>query len=221
MIVHIEFLTEDSSGRTLLEVLIPKLIGTHGSPHTWRVHPYKGVGRLPKDGLKQETDPAMRILLDQLPRVLRGFRKTPGIDAIVVVLDTDNRDCVALLRELRGVARQCDVHDKTLFRLAIEEIEAWYLGDPDALLQAYPTAKRKLLNAYEQDSVCGTWEVLANALVSGGAAAVKRNRGPRAGDLKHEWARAIGPLMTPERNASPSFAKLRDGLRLMTEGSAS
>jgi hypothetical protein len=211
--VHIEFLVEDSSGMTLLEALVPKLIGHNGAPHSWRIHPYKGMGRLPKTGLGPWSDPAKRILLDQLPRVLRGFGKTPGIDAIVVVMDADKRDCVSFLDELRALARHCDVGEKTMFRLAIEEVEAWYLGDVEALLAAYPSAKRKILNGYAQDSVCGTWELLADALVAGGSAEVKRSRGPHAGDLKHEWARAIGPLMAPDRNISPSFAKLREGLR--------
>jgi len=38
-------------------------------------------------GMKASTDPAKRVLLDQLPRQLRGYGKTPGIDAVIVVLD--------------------------------------------------------------------------------------------------------------------------------------
>jgi hypothetical protein len=33
------------------------------------------------------------------------------------------------------------------------------------------------------------------------------------GQIKCEWAEKIGPLLEPERNVSPSFGKLRDGLR--------
>ena len=97
--------------------------------------------------------------------------------------------------------------------MAIEEIEAWYLGDRSALTTAYPQAKLKALDSYVQDSVCGTWEVLANAIHPGGAVAVKRAGWPLPGQLKHEWAERIGPLMDIENNASPSFRKLRDSLR--------
>ena len=211
--MHIEFLVEDSSGRALLDALIPKLIGPYDEPHRWRTHSYKGVGRLPRRTLARDADPNKRLLLDQLPRILRGYGRTPGIDAIVVVLDSDRRDCVAFLNELSAVARQCGVEAKTLFRLAIEEIEAWYFGDKEAVVRAYPGAKRRVLDTYVQDSVCGTWEVLADAVFTGGVAAVNRSGGPNAGDVKHEWARRIGPLLDPERNASPSFGKLRDGLR--------
>jgi hypothetical protein len=36
--MHIEILVEDSSGQTLLETLVPKLLGMQGEPHSWRIH---------------------------------------------------------------------------------------------------------------------------------------------------------------------------------------
>lgn len=216
--MHIEILVEDSSGEKLLQMLLPQFLGPQGEPHTWRLHAYKGIGRIPK-GLAMKTDPAKRILLDRLPKVLRGYGKTPGIDAVVVVVDTDKRDCVAFLDELKEVAAACNPVPITLFRLAIEEIEAWYFGDQDALLAAYPRAKQDVLGKYVQDSACDTWELLADAVHLGGSAAIKKAGWPLPGQVKHEWAEKIGPLMKPERNISPSFGKLRDGLRrLVAEG---
>jgi hypothetical protein len=210
--MHIEILVEDSSGERLLDCLLPKILGPQGEPHTWRLHAYKGIGRIPH-GLRTTADPAKRILLEQLPKLLRGYGKTPGIDAVVVVLDNDSRDCALFLRELKALAAACDPAPKTLFRLAIEEIEAWYLGDRVALAEAYPRAKVKGLDAYAQDSLCGTWELLADAVHPGGVAAVKKAGWPLPGQLKHEWAVQIGPLMDIDRNDSASFRKLRDGLR--------
>jgi len=40
------------------------------------VRAYKGIGRLPKN-LKGTSDPSKRILLDQLPKLLRGYGKMP------------------------------------------------------------------------------------------------------------------------------------------------
>ncbi len=60
--MHIEILVEDSSGERLLDVLLPQFLGQPGNPHTWRVHAYKGIGRIPP-GLKASGDPAKRILL--------------------------------------------------------------------------------------------------------------------------------------------------------------
>jgi hypothetical protein len=210
--MHIEFLIEDSSGEKLLQTLLPKFLGEQGDPHTWRLHSYKGIGRIPK-GLTNAADPAKRILLDNLPRLLGGYGRTPGIDAVVVILDSDRHDCREFLAELKATVDDCEPAPNTMFRLAIEEMEAWYLGDEIALLQAYPRAKRDVLNRYHQDSVCGTWELLADAVYPGGAAAIKKAGWPLPGQIKHKWAEEIGPLLTLDRNLSPSFGKLRDGLR--------
>lgn len=210
--MHIEVLVEDSSGVKLLQTLLPQLLGPHGEQHTWRLHSFKGIGRIPK-GLTTKADPSKRILLDQLPRLLRAYGRTPGYDAAVVVLDVDKRDCKAFLKELKKLARACAPALTTMFRLAIEETEAWYLGDQSALLRAYPRAKRNVLAGYLQDSACDTWELLADAVHPGGSAAIKKAGWPLPGQIKHEWAERIAPLMIVDRNASPSFAKLRDGLR--------
>ncbi|MEI6757867.1 MAG: DUF4276 family protein [Chlorobium sp.] len=210
--MHIEILVEDSSGEKLLDILLPRLLGTKGNPHTWRLHAYKGIGRIP-GGLVTKSDPAKRMLLDQLPKLLRGYGNTPGIDAVVVVVDSDKRDCATFLAELQAVADACDPGPNTLFRIAIEEIEAWYFGDHEALMEAYPKARREVLEKYVQDSVCDTWELLADAIRPGGSLAIKKAGWPLPGQVKHEWAQKIAPFMEPERNVSPSFGKLRDGLR--------
>lgn len=217
--MHIEILVEDASGAKLLETVLPKLLGEQGDPHTWRVHSYKGIGRIPKN-LNAGADPTKRILLDQLPRILRGYGNTPGIDAVVVVLDSDRRNCVTFLTELKALAAACNPAPNTLFRLAIEEVEAWYLGDRQALQTAYPRAKADVLGRYAQDSVCGTWEILADAVYPGGSAAINKAGWPLPGQIKYEWAEKIGPLLQPGRNLSSSFGKLRDGLRRLVAEAA-
>lgn len=216
--MHIEIVVEDSSGEKLLDSILPKILGCQGDPHTWRVHAYKGIGRIPKN-MKAGSDPSKRILLDQLPRLLQGYGRTPGVDAVVVVLDTDKRNCRDFLAELMALAASCNPAPNTMFRLAIEEVEAWYLGDRDALLAAYPRAKADPLGRYIQDSPCDTWELLADAIYPGGVAAIKKVGWPLPGQIKHEWAEKIGPLLEVDRNISPSFCKLRDGLRRLAAGS--
>lgn len=210
--MHVEVLVEDSSGARLIETLLPAMIGPQGEPHTWRIHGYKGIGRLPA-GLSAKSDPAKRAMLDQLPRLLAGYGKTPGIDAVVVVLDSDRRDCKTFLMELKTILQTCEPAPNTLFRLAIEEMEAWFLGDRPALLAAYPRARKDVLGRYQQDSVCGTWELLADAVHPGGSVAIRAAGWPLPGQVKHQWAEQIGPHMDVENNQSPSFCKLRDGLR--------
>ena len=212
--MHIEFLVEDSSGEKLLAQLLPRILGEHGASHTWRMKAYKGIGRIPQ-GLTAKADPAKRMLLDQLPRLLQGYGKTPGIDAVVVVLDSDQRNCKDFLRELKSLVQGCNPVPCTLFRLAVEEMEAWYLGDREALMKAYPRARRDVLDRYVQDSVCGTWELLADAVYTGGTAAIRKAGWPLPGQIKHAWAEKIGPFMSINQNTSPSFGKFRDGLSRM------
>ena len=214
--MHFEVLVEDESGRIAVEGVLGKILGANGSRHSWRTHPYRGLGRIPKD-LRGGADPAKRILLDQLPKLLRGYGKSlkslGDSAAVVVVVDLDDRDCMAFKRELLDVLKACDSRPDTLFRIAIEEIEAWLLGDRDAVKAAYPCAKDSILGAYRQDSICGTWEVLADAVHAGGSAALPRANWPARGMAKCEWARKIAPHMDPDRNRSPSFQTFRDGLR--------
>ena len=85
------------------------------------------------------------------------------------------------------------------------------LGDRAAVKRAYPHAKDSVLNGYEQDGICGTWEVLADAVHPGGSAKLKSY--PVTGTVKCDWARAITPCMNADENRSPSFRVFRDGVR--------
>jgi hypothetical protein len=147
-----------------------------------------------------------------LPKALKGYGRTPGFDRVFVLVDTDDRDIDQFKRELSALVESCGTTPQTAFGLATEEVEAWYLGDRQALGKAYPKADAKVLKRYVQDSVCGTWELLADALVRGGVKAVKAQTWASAGVLKHEWADKIGPLMDVSRNQSPSFCAVRDDL---------
>lgn len=211
--MHIEVLVEDSSGAVLVESLVSRIIGEPSGSHSWRVHRYKGVGRI-RPGLKAGTNAAHRQLLDQLPRLLQGYGRTPGIDAVVVVVDSDRQDCRQFLNDLLEVADSCErAPRQVMFRLAIEEVEAWYLGDRNAVVAAYPKAKRDVIERYVQDSVCGTWETLADCIYPGGSAKVRKEGWPLPGQLKHEWAEKIGPKLDLDGNASPSFNKFVKGIR--------
>jgi hypothetical protein len=209
--MHVEVLVEDSSGAALMSHLMPKLLGEDGREHTWRIHHYKGIGRIPPN-MTRQSDAAKKTLLDNLPRVLEGYGRTPGFDVVLVLVDTDDRNASNFRQDLEQVLARCLHAPKTVFGLATEEIEAWYFGDRAALLGAYPGADRRVLNRYQQDAICGTWEMLADALVKGGSAAIKKLGFYKAGEFKHECASRIGPLMDVKRNQSPSFRSTKQGL---------
>ena len=217
--MHFEVLAEDRSGSIALEIVLTKILGANGTEHSWRVHPYKGVGRIPRD-LRRAPDPAKRLLLEQLPRLLRGYGRSLQHQAacVVVVVDLDDRDCTTFKRDLLSALAACNPRPRTLFRIAVEESEAWLLGDREAVLTAYPQAKKPVLDGYEQDSVCGTWELLADAVHAGGSARLKKAGWPTPGRAKCYWAATIAPHLDVERNVSASFRVFRDGVRHLAAG---
>lgn len=217
--MHFEVLAEDRSGSIALNVVLEKILGANGRDHSWRMHPYKGVGRIPRD-LRGARDPTKRLLLDQLPRLLRGYGRNQRreTECVVVVVDLDDRDCTTFKRELLDVLEACDPRPRTLFRIAIEESEAWLLGDREAVVAAYPSAREPILEGYVQDSICGTWEVLADAVHAGGSAQLRKAGWPSPGRAKCDWAATITPHMDVDRNLSTSFRVFRDGVRRLAAG---
>ena len=211
--MHFELLVEDESGRIVVDAILERILGANGAPHSWRTHGYKGLGRIPKN-LHGKTGPTKRLLLDSLPRLLRGYGKSlDDSAAVIVVVDLDDQDCIAFKRELLEVLNACDPRPNALFRIAIEESEAWLLGDRDAVKAAWPRARDSVLDSYRQDAICGTWEILADAIHVGGAAALLKAGWPAPGVAKCAWARKIAPHMDPDRNRSSSFRAFRDGVR--------
>ena len=159
--------------------------------------------------MKTTQDAAKRSLLNQLPKLLSGYGKSFQYDlennAVILVCDLDNKNKEQFLKELNAVLESCEIQPKTSFCIAIEECEAWFLGDLAAVKKAYPKAKEQILKNYKNDSICGTWEVLADAVFSGGSAKLKKLGHIDEGTQKSVWAKAIAPFMNVENNKSPSF----------------
>ena len=217
--MHFEILVEDLSGKKMLESLVPKIIGDQ---HSFRIHGYRGLGRIPKN-LSSGTDARKRKLLAQLPGLLRGYGRTfsdyPATHSavVIVVCDLDDRCLKAFRRELLAVLDACDPKPKTRFCIAIEEGEAWLLGDLPAIKAAYPGARSGILNRYQNDSICGTWELLADVVYAGGSRRLKELGWGAVGREKSSWAEKIAPYMDVEKNASPSFQYFRDKIRGLSE----
>ena len=178
------------------------------------MHSFRGKGRLP-DNLYEAPSPKNQQLLNNLPSLLRGLGRSleESTSAVVVVVDLDDDDCLKFKQDLLDVLNTCNPRPRTLFRIAIEESEAWLLGDRPAIRAAYPNARDAVLSAYAQDSICGTWEVLADAVHQGGAARLRQLGFPADGEAKCDWARNIAPRMNVDSNQSKSFQVFRDGVR--------
>ena len=216
--MHFEVLVEDRSGKTALDILIPKIVGDQ---HTFRVIPYRGIGRIPQN-LTTHTDVSKRQLLDQLPRLLRGYGRTfarysPNYRAaVILVCDLDDKCLKTFRQEFFAVLDGCDPKPETRFCIAIEEVEAWLLGDMPAIIATYPKAEVNVLNGYENDSICGTWELLADAVYNGGSSTLKTKGWQAVGREKSSWSKNIAPLMDVDSNVSPSFRYFQRKLRELT-----
>jgi hypothetical protein len=214
--MHFDILIEDPSGKKMLKALVLKLID---KDDTFRIEHFKSVGNVPP-GLADVKDPKRRMLLDQLPKYLRAYGKnykdnpagSPA--AVIVVCDLDKKCLKKFRAALDDVLKTCNPNLKpeTRFCIAVEEGEAWLLGDLAAVKAAYPRAKDNVLNAYVNDSICGTWEKLADAVYPGGAAKLKKEGWQAAGREKYEWAKNISPHMDVKKNQSPSFNYFRGKL---------
>ena len=174
--MHFDILVEDRSGKCSLEILMKTL---KGKKDTLNIHPYKGIGHIPKNISPRSVDPSKEFLLDQLPELLDSYGKTYAGDknshaAVIVVCDLDDKCLKEFRAELLRILNSCKDKPDTRFCIAIEEGEAWFLGDIPAIKKAYPNAKGAILSSYGNDSVCGTWELLANAIYPGGAARLKK-----------------------------------------------
>lgn len=198
--LHFEFLVEELSMEAALKSLLPRILGLSMS---FRIHVFEG-----------KPD-----LLRKLPDRLRGYsRFLPNEWRIVVLVDRDGESCERLKERLEQAALNAGLPTKTaagadrcrvLNRIAVEELEAWFLGDAAALRAAFPKLPRafETKKPYrEPDAVRGgTFERLERLLQSKGYYL--------EGVPKIELAGLVARHMEPERNRSPSFGTFRDGLR--------
>jgi len=108
------FLLEEYSIKVLLDGLIPRLF----PDLPFLCVPHEGKHDLEKS----------------IPRKLKSWRE-PGV-RFVVVRDNDGGDCMALKEKLEALCRE-GCREDSIVRIACQEIEAWYFGDPEALAEAF------------------------------------------------------------------------------------
>ena len=216
--MHFEILVEDASGKALLEQIVPKILGPKGKPNQYRIvniqelkHrvmaelPYKQARTLPWDTILFQT------LMIQLRAYAKALIRKNSV--VVIVVDLDHRNIEHFRSNLEDIFQTNAPNLEGGVRLAVEEIEAWILGDLTAVRRAYPLAKEYVLASYQLDSICGTWELLADALFHGGSERLSETGYPQIGREKHRWAENIGQYMDIDANRSPSFRAFRDLLR--------
>lgn len=203
----IDVLCEDKSSVPVLSRLISELTEAYpGLVDQVRLYPHRGKGKLPEDIKAPAKDQASAIL-DLLPAKIRAYdrvyRRTEIL--LVIVFDADDQDAGLAYQAVEGVIRSEADNKYFVIGIPVEETEAWLLGDRPALLAAYPKADRSLLNLYDQDSVCHTWELLARVILQDRAESLIRAGYPAVGIYKDRWAKEISPFMQVKNNKSPSY----------------
>ena len=179
------------------------------------------------DTIVPDVEYAIRVyrgkhdLLKKLPNRLRGYANYPWPVQVVVLVDRDADDCRKLRAKLDTIAVEAGLTPtgpgrSVLNRIAVEELEAWFFGDPAAVTAAFPRVPSTVggrRQFRDPDAIAGgTAEALEKLLNDHGY--------HRAGLVKTEAAIEIADHMDVERNTSRSFQVFRDGLRTFVKGRA-
>lgn len=157
-------------------------------------------------------------LLRKLHHRLRGYAMwMPEDYRVVVVVDRDNHDCRKLKQQLDDIAFNSGLVTRSpvgnrpwqvLNRIAIEELEAWYFGDWQAVCQAFPRVSPNIparARYRDPDAIRGgTWEAFERIM--------QRHGYFNQGLAKVGAAQAIANHIDPGRSRSPSFAAFRNAL---------
>jgi len=203
--MQIDILVEEPSAETALRHLLPKM-----SPGQVKINI---INMHSKDNLLKKLPARLQAYQD---RIDKGERLR-----IVVLVDRDNEDCIRLKAKLETMAHAAKLSTKTspdaeggfvvLNRIVVEELEAWFLGDPDALRKAFPSLRKLNFNAkpFQNPDNGGTWETLHRILRKNG---IYRSCYP-----KIDAARRISQHMEISANRSKSFQAFVSGIKTVLD----
>ena len=200
--MFIKFFLEEFSAEEALKLLLPKILTDDVK---YEFHTFEGRDEM----------------LIELPMRLKGERWIPNDWRIIVLIDEDRKDCHELKTYLEKAAHDAgfvtkssaDPNDdfQVVNRIAIEELEAWFFGDVDALHAAYPKISRSLHTKAKYrnpDAITGgTYEALEDLL--------KQKKYYKREERIHkpDVAQNIAQHMEPSRNRSKSFQVFVEGLK--------
>lgn len=157
----LEFYVEEPSAEAALIHLVPRIL-LHQT-FEFEIYTFQG-----------KSD-----LLRKLPNRLKAYRYWQREDwCVLVLVDRDSEDCRQLKHKPEGFARDAGLITpaikqpanrlQVINRIAIEELEAWFCGDVEAIRTAYPRIPANLGQQApyrEPDAIKGgTWEKLEQIL---------------------------------------------------------
>ena len=197
--MQIEFFLEEPSAEVALKAILPKIISDNVSRY---FYVFRGKHHL----------------LGNLSSRLKSYRHGMRDDLrIMVLIDEDRQDCLKLKATLEKIAREAGLVTKSratsntnfqvVNRIAIEELEAWFFGDPKAVRAAFPRVSKtfeRQAKYRNPDAIAGgTHEALERLL----------KRHYKRGFNKTVMARKIASHMDPACNTSKSFQVFVEGLK--------
>ena len=201
--MHVELFVEDASTKEALEVLINRLARGLGS-FSFAITAFHGKGQM----------------LAEIEQRLLPIARSRWADAVILIIDQDDDDCLDLKRRLAAAALNAGLsaagpHEHSInvtIRIAMSELESWFLGDPAAIGRAYPRLRRHDLRITgDVDALPQAWERLQRPLLRRG---YYEQRMP-----KTIVARRIAEHMTttPGKNRSRSFNVLLNTLHALVD----
>lgn len=200
MELRVDFLVEEPSMEVFLRAWLPREVLPDSA---FDVFPFRS-----------KSD-----LIKSVPNRLKGYAKwIHEHHKILVLVDRDEDDCMSLKKDLEQAAKDAGVVSlstgaeawSVANRIVIEELEAWFFGDWEAVREAYPrvppSLRKKQGYRIVDEIRGGTWEALERIL---------QRAGYFGGGLrKLELSQAVGERFSAERCDSKSFqvfhALLRD-----------
>ncbi len=198
--MQLDLLVEEPSMKVALGYLLPKLV--------------QNRARYNILDLRSKSN-----LLKVLPQRLAAYRQRIQRGEhlrVMVLVDCDRDPCESLKSKLEALARQAGLATKSspdaqgrfwvVTRIASEELESWFLGDPIALRQAFGSLPKidPKKKPFCNPDPSGTWETLHRFLKQHG---IYPSHYP-----KIEAAHRIAPHLDVARNRSPSFQQFAAGL---------
>lgn len=186
--MQIVFMLEEESAKNLLLGLLPEI----APGICCRFLTHQGKSDLQKS----------------IPRKLRAWKRPNSFFVVLHDLDS-NPDCIALKNELCELCEQAGNHGhRPLIRIVCKELEAWYLGDLDAVKGAFPkfnVAQYRNKSQYRcPDAITNPSKELEKIV---------------PGFSKGLAAREVPQYMDIERNRSASFKNTITGIRKLVASS--
>ena len=145
------------------------------------------------------ADASKRILLDQLPKLLRGYGKTfanyaddyPA--AVILVCDLDDRCLKTFRQELYAILNSCMPKPRTGFCMAMKKEKRGFLVISRQLNRLIQKQMMPFWAAYVNDSICGTWEMPLPTR----SFRVDRKLCPPTVGKRSAWKNRLGPKESP------------------------